>query len=191
MCAALKVSEVEFLINKIQRLALKCGSLIVLPLSLQEGQTYSCLLGLVLLWLSSGFESDLDATKTHLWFLSLPRSNSNNRPWELCQTFWHPLKHLIIEFHWLARRKVGSEGQAWNSYSSFSPKRYIRRGFKKLFLILYFLKWASETFGNLSSSHFMLRSVYDKNRGSHHNLHNEKLIFPFPWLVWQFCFLPF
>lgn len=113
MCAALRVSERKFIIEEIQKLALRwCGSLIVLPLFLEEGQTYNCLLGFMLLWFSSGFESDFDSTKMHLCFLPPPSSNSNNCGWELCQTFWHPLKHLIIEFYWLARRKVGSEGQA-------------------------------------------------------------------------------
>lgn len=79
MWAALRVSGREFMIEETQKLAL--GQHGRFTIASTGGQTYNCLLGLMFLWFSFDFESDLDPRKTHLWFLPLPAVTPITMPW--------------------------------------------------------------------------------------------------------------
>ena len=131
----------------------------------------------MLLWLSSGFESNLDSIKMHLKFLPSPSSNSNHflvnyiRPFAILWSIWLLNSIDSLEGKWdqKGRPKIvivaSVLGDTLGKFSS---------GF--------FHFTFSEILGNFSSIHFMLCGVCYKNRESHYNLHNGNWLFSYFFL---------
>ena len=131
----------------------------------------------MLVWLSSGFESNLDSTKMHLKFLPSPSSNSNHFLVNYVRPF------AILRSIWLLNSVDSLEGK-WDQKGR--PKIVIvpsvLRDTLGKFLSGFFHFTFSEILGNFSSIHFMLCGVYYKNRESHNNLHHGKWLFSYFFL---------
>lgn len=179
----------ELRIEEIQKLALRqCGRLMVLPLSLQEGQTYNCLLGLMLLWFSSGFESDLDSTKKqrHTYgFCLSPVVTPLTVPGNYVRPFG------ILWNIWLLNSVDSLEGK-WGQKDMpkivivLSVLRDTVREFSEDFFWLYIF-WDGLLGHLVISLPFILcYMVFIIKTEAHSSLYNGtcySTIFPFPWLA--------